>query len=816
MSVNLSPLGGAGAQFFSNNGVPLAGGLLYTYLAGTSTPATAYTSSNGLTPLANPIVLDSAGRVPTGEIWLTDGISYKFVLKDATDVLIATWDNLSGINSNFISYTAQQETATATAGQTVFNLALDYVPGANNLAVFVNGSKQIVTTNYTETDSNTVTFLTGLNVGDLVQFSTATPVAANAVSSDNVSYLPAGASAVVTTVQSKLRSYVSLKDFGAVGDGVTDDTAAIQLAINAITDGRWLDGNNLTYLVTSQITASGINFNLANANFVTTTTYASQGSFVVTSTYIELDNVSVDGGRGTYKTGSETWSVFTTFNGYSSIAPTLNSFFDITKYDALCRVNINNVNFYNMFANSCIQIGTYGTVFINNCEYKNIANKTFHVYHSPDDGVTQAGRTLVSNVYAEDVGILPTAYLVGNIAKTRADAFAPQGSFNFIVSHGNYTINNAEVKNYASCGVTADRNLSFNSNNVYISNSSAFSFSNNPSGAFWLELCPNANVSNLIVDISNRDSRDTALDSSALQLYVGDNSQTNIANLIILGNNSTAKVRKHVRGSVKDNATVFINNFYVSGLTTSLANAISFALLPNAVIESNINLSDGLLQSGSITIEQPYEANINNVQVIGADGSGNVYIALAGNPGITGTVATVQISDSNINGLISSTVNVTRSLKINSNKYIGSSISSSASSGTISVSDNTYIGGSLDLTGASATSGIAHVLGNGTLNGITTLFSGKNGRVSNNTTNRRIEIKDVQTFEIIGNTAKTNAAEPIIWINPVTAANILAGVISSNNVLIKTGTVGAGYISIGGGVTGVTNVNNNQLTVNWS
>jgi polygalacturonase len=250
MSVNLSPLGGAGAQFFTNDGVPLTGGLLYTYLAGTSTPATTYTSGSGITALANPIILDAAGRVPTGEIWISDGISYKFVLKDSTDVLIATWDGLSGINSNFIAYTSLEETATATAGQTVFDLTLDYIVGANSLAVFVNGSNQIVNVNYTETDSNTVTFLTGLNVGDVVKFSTATPVATNAVDAANVSYTPAGVGAVTTSVQAKLRESVSVKDFGAVGNGVTDDTAAIQAALDV---GGTIYFPNGTYKITDSL-----------------------------------------------------------------------------------------------------------------------------------------------------------------------------------------------------------------------------------------------------------------------------------------------------------------------------------------------------------------------------------------------------------------------------------------------------------------------------------------------------------------------------------------------------------------------------------
>ncbi len=80
---------------FSDAGVPLAAGLLYTYAAGTSTPATTYSDSALTTANANPIVLDAAGRAT---IYLS-ATSYKFVLKTSAGVSVRSQDNISAVNA---------------------------------------------------------------------------------------------------------------------------------------------------------------------------------------------------------------------------------------------------------------------------------------------------------------------------------------------------------------------------------------------------------------------------------------------------------------------------------------------------------------------------------------------------------------------------------------------------------------------------------------------------------------------------------------------------------------------------------------------
>jgi len=177
MSVNLSPVGGVAAQFFDNDGNVLSGGKIYTYLAGTSTPTATYTTSTGSIAHTNPIILDSSGRVPGGQIWLTVGVTYKFTIKNSSDALIGTYDNVLG-----------------------------------------------------------------------------------GIDSSSVIYQPAGTNAVTTNVQSKLRQTISVKDFGAVGDGVTDDTTAIQNAFNYVSGKAnfELEITDGTYLVSS-VTLSNAN-----------------------------------------------------------------------------------------------------------------------------------------------------------------------------------------------------------------------------------------------------------------------------------------------------------------------------------------------------------------------------------------------------------------------------------------------------------------------------------------------------------------------------------------------------------------------------
>ena len=91
-------------QFFDANGVPLAGGLLYSYAAGTTTPLATYANADETAFNNNPTILNARGEA---EVWL-GALQYKFKLTTSANVEIWTVDNVTSLSSLLVAIAASE------------------------------------------------------------------------------------------------------------------------------------------------------------------------------------------------------------------------------------------------------------------------------------------------------------------------------------------------------------------------------------------------------------------------------------------------------------------------------------------------------------------------------------------------------------------------------------------------------------------------------------------------------------------------------------------------------------------------------------
>jgi hypothetical protein len=192
-------------QYTDSAGAPLVGGLLYTYLAGTSTPQATYQDAAGTVPNTNPIVLDGRGEATV--FWTG---TYKAVLKSALGATIWTVDGFSDPGTLYTSILSQ---LAASSGSSLVGFLQ---AGAGAVA---RTAQDKMRERVSVFDFMTAAQISDVVAGTLVQDCTA-PIQAAIDAAIGTVYMPPGAYKVSSTL-SWTKSALTLEGAGEAGTTIS-------------------------------------------------------------------------------------------------------------------------------------------------------------------------------------------------------------------------------------------------------------------------------------------------------------------------------------------------------------------------------------------------------------------------------------------------------------------------------------------------------------------------------------------------------------------------------------------------------------------
>jgi hypothetical protein len=445
-----------------------------------------------------------------------------------------------------------------------------------------------------------------------------------------VSFIQAGTGAVQRTMQDKARESVSVKDFGAVGDGATDDTAEIQAAIDSLG-------------------ASGGNVFFPAGYYRTTAEIVVRESMISISGESALSSIILRDGNGNTLRFEKSGGMFSvgvsniSFQGINTTSGGIHvSFKDCTtvlvesvnvkdgwsgfKFDATQNIRVQNVSMY--FGNSITQSGRFGMMFSNSGTGDNfvsgvniwggsnpisglIANIDYGFLVESSDGLwisdTHVAATVISNFHIGNTSGNPVTNIY--ISNTMSDVCKLYGVNLFGTTTIDTLYFDGRISSIGVGGPTANgleitcpcRNIKFsgtvdgfNGNGIFINNANADSI-----------LISNFNIINNDADYPTAPTGDGIIIGAAKNVTIcngvidGVLKQRNGISLIALGATNYINItnvivsRNRTYGILLDYSTNRISNVVITGcdFTNNSTPYEIFGTPVSLLVENSIGMS---------------------------------------------------------------------------------------------------------------------------------------------------------------------------------------------------------------------------------